>query len=229
MNRTLTITALCGLALSACRGEVSTDPPIQILRNMHYQQRYNPQATSHFFADGRTMRNPPLGTVPRFPGGANARYVGGSIGRDEEFDDDRVVLGHEPDRPDYVSTIPASVIERAGDMQHLAERGQARYAIYCTPCHGPAGDGTGIVWRRAQETRGYNYPQPASLHQARLQHAPDGQIYATIANGVRNMPGYSAQIPVQDRWAIVAYVRALQISQAATATAPTANANGATP
>ncbi|MBK6531429.1 MAG: cytochrome c [Deltaproteobacteria bacterium] len=78
------------------------------------------------------------------------------------------------------------------------------------------------MWLRRQGPGGprYQYPQPTSLHDERIRHVPDGQLYATIANGVRNMPGYSAQIPVSDRWAIVSYVRALQLSQINTGATP---------
>ena len=85
--------------------------------------------------------------------------------------------------------------------------GEKMYGIYCTPCHGRTGDGKGIVVARGMLA-------PPSYHQDRIRHMPDGQLYATITNGVRNMPGYYAQIPTDDRWAIVSYVRALQISQA---------------
>jgi hypothetical protein len=189
---------------------------VVLLRNMHHQQRYNPQAQSKFFADGRTMRTPPEGTVPRYPGGANARYANFTVGRDEAFDDDRAVLGHEPDSPVYVLTVPESVVRSfSGGAAEMVQRGQQRFNIFCGPCHGGAGDGRGQVWLRSQGggvANSYQYIQPTNLHDERLKHVPDGQLFATITNGIRNMPAYSAQIPVNDRWAIVAYVRALQVS-----------------
>lgn len=223
MSRSLFIAAGFAALVAGCRGEVSSDPPIALLRNMHFQQRVNPQASSTFFRDHRGMRTPPEGTVARFPGGANARYANFTVGRDEGFDDDEVTQGHETDSPTYVMTIPARVTDAAGGLGPLVTRGQNRYGIYCTPCHGGAGDGRGLVWLRSQGPDGprYQYPQPANLNDDRIRHVPDGQLFATISNGVRNMPGYSAQIPVADRWAIVAYVRALQLSQQ--------NTNGATP
>lgn len=214
--KALTLIAL-GVALGACRGQPSEDSPVALLRNMHYQQRYNSQAESAFFSDKRTMRAPPEGTVSRFPGGANARYAGGTVGRDDGFDDDRVVLGHEPDSPVYVLTIPDQVGHDFGGGEALVARGRQRFNIYCAPCHGATGDGRGIVWRRSQGggvANSYQYIQPTNLHDERLKHVPDGQLFATVSNGIRNMPAYSAQIPVRDRWAIVAYVRALQVSSA---------------
>lgn len=216
MKRAIIITGALTVAVGACRGETSTDPPIMIMRNMHQQQRYDSQEEGRFFADKRTMRTPPEGTVPRFPGGQNARWVSFSVGRDEGFDDDRVVYGHEPDSPVYVTTIPDSVPREAGGMQKLVARGQERFNIFCSPCHGRVGDGNGIVYLRSQGggvPNSYQYPQPTNLNQDRVRHMPDGQLYATISNGVRNMPAYSGQIQVRDRWAIVAYVRALQVSQ----------------
>lgn len=215
MNRPALTLTIAALALGACRGGPSEDPPISLLRNMHFQQRYNPQAASKFFADGRTMRAPPEGTVPRYPGGANAHYANFTVGRDEAFDDDRVVLGHELDSPVYVLTVPESVVQTMGGGEAMLRRGQQRFGIYCAPCHGGAGDGRGQVWLRSQGggvANSYQYIQPTNLHDERLKHVPDGQLFATISNGIRNMPAYSAQIPVNDRWAIVAYVRALQVS-----------------
>lgn len=220
--KALTLTALVA-ALGACRGQPSEDSPVALLRNMHYQQRYNSQAESAFFSDKRTMRTPPEGTVARFPGGANARYVAGTVGRDESFDDDRVVLGHEPDSPVYVLTVPEAAVQAHGGAEAMLRRGQQRFGIYCTPCHGGAGDGRGQVWLRSQgggTANSYQYIQPTNLHDERLKHVPDGQLFATITNGIRNMPSYAAQVPVRDRWAIVAYVRALQVSGAGNGGAP---------
>lgn len=212
MRTALLLTAAMAASLSACRGETSADPPVVLLRNMHQQQRYNSQSTSRFFSDRRTMRTPPLGTVSRFPGGANARYSDFSVSRDENFDDDAVVHGLD-EHGDYVATVPVSVTGSADNARDLVRRGQQRYGIYCAPCHGEAGDGRGIVWLRGQGGR-YTYPQPPTFHDDRIRHMADGQLFTTISNGVRNMPAYAAQISPRDRWAIVSYVRALQISQA---------------
>lgn len=211
MRSAILLTVAVAASLGACRGETSSDSPVVLLRNMHAQQRYNSQSASRFFGDRRTMRTPPMGTVARFPGGANPRYADFSVARDEAFDDD--VVNHGLDEAgQYVMTVPASV--RGDDAAALVRRGQARYGIYCAPCHGDAGDGRGVVWLRGQGGN-YVYPQPPTFHDERVRHMPDGQVFNTITNGVRNMPSYAAQIPVRDRWAIVSYVRALQVSQAA--------------
>ena len=87
-------------------------------------------------------------------------------------------------------------------------RGQRRYDIYCTPCHDRTGTGNGIVVERG-------LVPPPSFHDARIRAMPPGEIYKVISKGVRNMPSYAAQIPVRDRWAITAYVRALQVARGA--------------
>jgi mono/diheme cytochrome c family protein len=87
-------------------------------------------------------------------------------------------------------------------------RGQKMYEVYCTPCHGGTGDGQGIIM-----TGNYGFVPAPTYHQDRLREVTDGYMYDVVANGIRNMPGYSTQIKVEDRWAIVAYVRALQMSQ----------------
>jgi mono/diheme cytochrome c family protein len=94
------------------------------------------------------------------------------------------------------------------------KRGQQRYNIYCAPCHGLAGEGDGLVAKRAQELQQgtWAFP-PTSLHSEAVRPQPVGQLFNTITNGVRKMPAYGAQISVQDRWAIVLYVRALQRTQ----------------
>ncbi|MGA7121794.1 MAG: cytochrome c, partial [Polyangiaceae bacterium] len=100
-------------------------------------------------------------------------------------------------------------------------RGQERFGIYCAPCHGQTGDGKGmVVCKRDKpsdpcESRGF--PPLPSYEDPRLRQMPDGQLFATISHGVRTMPAYGAQIPIPDRWAIVSYVRALQLSQMAQA------------
>jgi mono/diheme cytochrome c family protein len=90
--------------------------------------------------------------------------------------------------------------------QELLERGENRYKVFCTPCHGLQGDGNGMVAMRGMK-------HPPSYHQDRLRQVPNGYIYDVITNGFGAMFGYSAQIAPRDRWAIVAYVRALQLSR----------------
>jgi len=195
-----------GLALGpllGCRGQTSGDPPVQLERNMFDNERYNPESYSAFFADHRTMRSP----------------VEGTVARDLYEDDSESSTGLMADKTEYAMTVPQLVIRKAGGMDKLAARGQERFAIYCAPCHGLTGDGKGmVVCKRDKmsdpcESRGF--PPLPSYQEARIRQMPDGQLFATISHGVRTMPSYGAQIPSSDRWAIVAYVRALELSQMA--------------
>jgi mono/diheme cytochrome c family protein len=104
--------------------------------------------------------------------------------------------------PDDVETIPMTITK--ADL----DRGQERFNIYCSVCHGMTGYGDGIVARR-----GFNRPSPASYHQDRLRQAPVGHFFDVMTNGWGAMPSYASQVPVEDRWRIAAYVRALQLSQ----------------
>ncbi len=155
-------------------------------QDMHDQPRYEPLQTSSFFADGRASRPIPEGTVAL---------------------DDVVTPGvlQTGDRSgDFSDTIPVKI-----DLA-LLKRGQERYDIYCVPCHGYLGDGDGMVARRGVRV-------PANLHSDRIRQAPPGYIFQVISKGYGAMGDYTDQIPsASDRWAIVAYVRALELSQNAT-------------
>jgi mono/diheme cytochrome c family protein len=95
-------------------------------------------------------------------------------------------------------------------------RGQERFNIYCSPCHGLTGAGDGLVSRRADALQEGTWVPPLTFHGDQVRGRPVGHLFNTITHGIRNMPAYGAQIPAEDRWAIVAYVRALQRSQNAT-------------
>jgi mono/diheme cytochrome c family protein len=152
---------------------------------MHDQPKYEPYERSEFFADGRAMRP----------------QVAGTVARGQLREDARMFTGREGAQ--FVATIPLPVDEA------LVRRGQERYQIFCTPCHGLRGKGDGIVVQRGYRT-------PASFHEERLRAQPDGYFFDVISNGFGVMPDYAAQVAVKDRWAIVAYLRALQLSQNAT-------------
>ncbi|MEO1614848.1 MAG: quinol:electron acceptor oxidoreductase subunit ActD [Planctomycetota bacterium] len=113
------------------------------------------------------------------------------------------------DSTPWIKTNPLTV------DRYLLERGQQQFSIYCSTCHGMDGRGNGLVNQRAQSKGFDTWVPPSSMHQETLygEVYPDGKLYSTISNGIRKMPGYAGQIKVKDRWAIVAYVRALQKSQ----------------
>lgn len=175
---------------AACRGGTSTEPPIVPIRNMHDQPKYSVQGESAFFEDGRELRPPPAGTVSR------------------SAEVDPVVLSGRS-ASGWLAQIPAKVVARQRGISPLAERGKSRFGIYCTPCHAADGSGMGSVNTKAK-LGAFKAP---SLHDDRIRTMPDGQLYGTITRGIRAMPAYAHAIPLDDRWAIVAYVRALQVQQ----------------
>jgi mono/diheme cytochrome c family protein len=202
VSRTVLLLSTVLVAAGAgCRGQTSDDPPILLERNMYDSERYNPESYSTFFADHRTMRSP----------------VEGTVARETALDDPEVSTGLLADQSNYVPTLPPAVVQKAGGMDKLLARGQERFGIYCAPCHGLTGDGKGMVVckrdKLSDPCQSRGFPPLPSYEDERLRHMPDGQLFATISHGVRTMPAYGAQIPVMDRWAIVTYVRALQMSQ----------------
>lgn len=124
--------------------------------------------------------------------------VEGTVARGQLRDDDRLYRGRIG--TEFITGIPVPVNDQ------LLLRGQQRFNIYCTPCHDTTGTGNGMIVQRG-------FKRPPSYHIDRLRQAPDGYIYDVVTNGFGAMAGYADQIPVTDRWAITAYVRALQLSQ----------------
>jgi hypothetical protein len=154
---------------------------ISCRQDMHDQPKYTPLRESAFFADGSSARTPLPGTVPR--GGLR--------------DDILLYSGRIGDQPSPVFPFPID--------DNVMARGQERFDVFCSPCHGRTGLGNGMVVQRG-------YAHPPSLLEPRLQTAPPGHFFEIITNGFGAMPDYSSQIRARDRWAIVAYVRALQLS-----------------
>ncbi len=185
---------LSALVLTSCRGQVSEETPVVPIRNMYDMPRYDPQEESGFFQDGRTMRPQVEGTLAREME-PNAMFATGRT------DDDAA----------WILEIPTPIVDRNGGATEFLERGHDRYDIYCAPCHSLVGDGNGLVAQRA-ESLGAAALKPPTFHEDRLRHIPDGQLYALITNGIRAMPAYRHSVPQDDRWAIVSYVRALQIA-----------------
>jgi hypothetical protein len=126
--------------------------------------------------------------------------IEGTVAQGQLFEDELLYTGKSGGQP-------ATVFPFAVDMP-VMERGRQRYDIYCAPCHGLTGEGDGMVVQRG-------YRRPPSFNVDRLRQAPPGHVFDVITNGFGAMPDYAAQIPVRDRWAITAYIRALQLSQSA--------------
>jgi mono/diheme cytochrome c family protein len=150
--------------------------------DMHIQPYYRPLAKSDFFADGRSARNP----------------VDGTVARGDLREDRYLYTGKIGGNPGEYMPFPVT--------PDVLTRGQDRFNVYCTPCHGRVGDGNGFIPSRGLK-------RPPSYHIERLRKAPVGYFFDVMTNGFGVMPDYSAQIAPRDRWAIVAYVRALQLSQ----------------
>jgi mono/diheme cytochrome c family protein len=170
-------------------------------QDMYDQPRYKPYAKSALFEDGTSARTAPEGTQPRARG-AFAESSGGRAGTQSVETD--------------IAAERAQANPYPVDLA-LLRRGQERYTIYCMPCHSPVGDGDGLVVRRG-------FPPPPSYHQDRLRNAPDRHLYEVIKNGYGVMVPYGDRVEPADRWAIVAYIRALQLSQHAQAAALSADA-----
>ena len=152
-------------------------------QDMHDLPRYKPLARSAFFGDGRSARPMVEDTVARGQLRDDSLLYSGKLGKD------------------FADAFPFPV------ERELLRRGQQRYTIYCSPCHDQLGRGDGIVVRRGFKNK------PASFHSDRLRGKPAGYFFDVMTSGFGAMQDYSAQIAVKDRWAIVAYVRALQLSQ----------------
>lgn len=185
---TFSVIIVLMILLTGCfRGTPSENTPIHLNPNMDTQEKYLPFQKSNFFANGSGMRMPVEGTVAR-----------GQLREDVAY-----FTGKNSDGS-YIKINPLDI------TMALMERGQQRFNIYCSPCHDQTGAGKGLVVQKG-------FMPPPSFHLDRIRVYPDGYYYNVITNGIRNMPSYKAQVPVKDRWAIVAYVRALQRSQNASA------------
>ena len=154
--------------------------------DMHVQPRLNPLSRSDFFTDQRSARPP----------------VEGTVARGQLREDTYLYTGKVGDNPGDYMPFPVT--------KEVLERGRERYNIYCAPCHSRVGDGNGFV-----PSRGFAR-KPPSFHIQRLRQAPLGYFYDVMTNGFGIMPDYASQISPRDRWTIVAYIRALQLSQNAT-------------
>lgn len=186
----VTVLALVPLAVFAARRGATTDQlPVHLVNDMDFQPKYRAQSANAFFADGRAMRPDAAGTVAR-----------GELAEDET-----IATGKHGDT--WSEQLPLAV------TPELMARGRERFAIFCTPCHGAAGYGDGLVALRAKDLQEANWVPPASLHDPLVRSRSVGQLFDTVRNGVRTMPGYARQMPREDSWAIVAFIRALQRSQ----------------
>jgi len=194
----LGLVAAAVVQVMGVRGTPSERPPIIVISDMDFQPRYNAQASSPFFADRRAMRTPPAGTVPF--GGGDYECDAGTPRQNPDFlqDDDYYYRGKQGDAWAVQNPLKVDV--------NLLRRGQDRYNIQCALCHGATGTGNGIMTR-------YGMAGVASITDELHALMSDGEFYSIITNGKGRMMPYAPQIKVSDRWAIVAYMRALMRSQ----------------
>ena len=210
--------------------------------DMQDQPKMKPYRGTTFFTDGLSARQPIRGTVPRgflrenteYYTGKKATASGATPGASpsESPTTNQAIAGQPGNQnvpgqtgganlfPDDVETFPFPITE------DTVRRGRERYDIFCSVCHGLTGNGDGMIVRRG-------FRRAASFHDDRLRQAPVGHFFDAITNGWGAMPSYATQVPVQDRWAIIAYIRALQLSQqnqqAAAGASPSPGAPGASP
>lgn len=194
--------------IAKTRVSKSREPRVHPIQDMDMQPKFKAQAPAPIFArlfgDDRASLKAPVGTVSR-----------GSLVADPAEATGKTANG------DWLNGFPAGFVL----SEEILARGQERYQVYCLPCHGMVGAGDGLVAQRADflgraqasgaTATGMNWVKPANLSDQRIREQPHGQIFGTISYGLNNMKGYAAQISRDDRWAIVAYVRALQLSQSA--------------
>jgi len=186
------VASVVPFALAAkARYTKSDSPRIHIIQDMDSQPKYKAQRENTFFADGH----------------ADRPAIDGTVAVGDARDDDKFYKGKEGDA--WTRTFPSQVSLTEATM----DRGRERFGIYCTPCHGQVGLGDGMVAKRADSLAQGTWIPPTNMTQEYLRQMPVGELFNSITNGVRNMPGYGAQIKTEDRWAIIMYVRALQRSR----------------
>jgi mono/diheme cytochrome c family protein len=200
--------------VARARVSFSSEPRIQLLQDMAIQPKFREQEINTLFEDDRAMRPKIPGTVARGSLEKDDNYYHGFVRQNDGSGNWTVV---------FVDSLPAKLSNSPERMKALLDRGQQRFNIYCYVCHGYDGSGHGPVNQRAMELKaidtdpqhplGMTWITAAQLYDDTRRAEPVGKIFNTITNGIRTMPSYGAQIPVDDRWAIVAWVRALQLSQ----------------
>jgi mono/diheme cytochrome c family protein len=193
------------VSIAGFRGSHSRRPQIELFPDMVRQNKVRPQTPSDFFPDEEASRLIPVGTVPRggpyVINGEQLKMNGQPV---YPYEESPVNTGRIVGTTNWTPVNPLPI------TRQLLERGQQRYQINCLPCHGPDGDGKGI-------TSKYGMVAMANFHEKRFIDMCDGEMFNSITSGKNLMPAYGANVTVEDRWAIIAYLRVLQRSQLATA------------
>jgi len=198
MRYFIAIFALCAAAaigILGFRGSHFRKPPLFIFPDMEWQLKLRPQKPNGFFANGLSSQLPVPGTIAR---SAPIQTASGPV---YPYEDAPVNTGRIVGTTNFVELNPLPITSA------LLKRGQQRFTINCSPCHGQIADGNGITKKLGV------MPTVANLHDKRIVELPDGEVFFVITNGRNTMEPYGANITVEDRWAIIAYFRALQLSQ----------------
>ncbi len=218
------IVAVLVVGMLGLRGDKFAKPPIRLFPDMDEQDKIKAQAPDNFFADGKGARQPVAGTQPVgfLPQGATG--LGGIPEYEYGGGTGYYYTGHIGDY--FANGMPEELGLNESNVETFLRRGEERFGIYCAVCHGPSGDGQGI-------TSYFGVPVAANPNAKLAELSPEtypaGRMFEVISKGKGNMSGYGFNIPVRDRWAIVAYVRALQTARKAapaTTSAPSAPAAG---
>lgn len=203
---TYAIIAVLVVGIFGFRGQKFSSPPIRIFPDMDEQDKLRAQKPDPFFADGQGSRKPVAGTQPLGFNDEGKKEIGGIPEAEFSGGTGYYYTGHVGDY--YGTGMPDELALNPETATELLRRGQERYMIYCAPCHGSSGDGQGI-------TSQFGVPGIANFHTLKADAYPDGRLYEVLTKGKGNMSGYGYNIPVRDRWAIVAYIRALQTAKEA--------------
>jgi mono/diheme cytochrome c family protein len=190
----LTVVAVV-FGIAGLRGHLSRKPPILIIPDLNRQLRLRPEQPNSFFANGSSSQVPPLGTISR------SQPVQTLAGAVYPYEDSPVNTGRIAGTTNFVETNPLPVTPA------LLKQGREQFDIYCAPCHGALGDGNGIMKKLGV------MPAVANLHDKRIVEMTDGEIFNTVTHGKNLMAAYGPTVAVKDRWAIIAYLRALQLSE----------------
>ncbi|MFO1458382.1 MAG: cytochrome c [Verrucomicrobiota bacterium] len=186
----LALAVVAVLSIAGFRGEKTRRPPIEIFPDMDRQFKLRPETTAGFYAWANNMSSRP--------------QVAGTVAQRHGFKDNTTwaqnALNTGKDNGAFVEVNPLPI------NLELLQRGEQRYGIYCQPCHGAQADGNGV-------TKKLGFTTVANLQDQRIIRMTDGEIFQTVSYGKNTMLGYAAQVPVEDRWAIIAYLRALQLSR----------------
>ena len=214
----LAVAVVATISFLGFQGKTSNDTPVYVFDDMDYQNKYKAQGENALFADGRDARPPVVGTVARGTGLEPTKVFSEGFRRAESLNP-AFVTGKDA-KGTFLAGFPEKSLKLTnGQPQPYAidasvlALGQAKYQVYCAVCHGDAADGNGIMKVRSAIEGDAAIVTIASLQTPLIRAYPNGQLYDVVTNGKNTMMGYGDKLSPEERWAVVAYVRALQLSQ----------------